>query len=93
MSGIKDLANMGRRPFLSHMEGRKHKETSKSLECLFNETPGKSNATEAAEMKQLTLTVNNADQAKAKIYWVFHVDGNSLSVISNSAMNQLKKMF
>lgn len=63
------------------------------MECLFKAAPGKSNATEAAEKKQLTLTVNNADQAKAKIYWVFHVEGNSLSEISNSEMNQIKKMF
>ena len=89
MSYIKNLANMGRRAMLSHMEGGKQKETSTSLECLFKVAPAKSNATETAEKKQLILTVNNADLAKAKIYWVFHVVSNSLSANCNSEMNQL----
>ena len=66
-----------------------NKETSTSLECLFKVAPAKSNATETAEKKQLILTVNNADLAKAKIYWVFHVVSNSLSANCNSEMNQL----
>ena len=88
MSDIKNVSDMGRRPLLSNMEGRKHKETSKSLECLFKAAPAKSNATETAEKKQLALTVNNAGQAKADICWVFYVVSNSLSANSNIEMTE-----